>query len=244
MELPKETSQSGPKKSAVQNSFSQRLFDDTRTRIPILRNLAKQTAFIQGMASGTLNANYYGAYTIQDIAYLYNAVNAFNRAAEIMGRQRQRVFQRFYRTQSGVWNSDYLAPMLEAWHLENTQKVQPGTAASEYMSFLNTVSRDHAKYLAIALLPCAMLWRWLADELFPSVKRNSAYYKWFEENKSPSQGYKGELEKFVDQNFSSEQEYQKAKRIFCQGMLRELNFFREGAIQNRYTLPSECQLTR
>lgn len=195
------------------------------------------------MASGTLNANYYGAYMVQDLDYLHVVVNAFNRAAAIMRQQGLDEFERFYRNQSAVWRSDYLEPLLEVWHLENTQKVQPGTAASEYMSFLTTVSQDHAKYLAIALLPCAMLWRWLADELFPSVQVNSAYYSWFQENKSKSPGYRSSLERFVDENFSSEGEYQNAKPFFCQAMVKELNFFREGANQNLYVLPPECQLT-
>ena len=239
MELPKEISYSDPKKSAVQNSFSQRLFDNGRS--VLIRKLTKESAFIQGMVSATLNANYYGAYMVQDMAYLYNAVNAFNRAAEKMRDQGQSEFEQFYRNESSVWESKYLVPMLRKWHLNNTQDVQPGTAAQKYMSFLTTVSEKHAKYLAIAMLPCTMLWRWMADELFPLVQVNSAYYSWFNENKSSRPGYRGRLEIFVDQKFRSQEEYQKAKVFFCQAMVSELNFFRESGKENRYPLPPECQ---
>lgn len=241
MELPKEISHSGLKKSAVQDSFSQRLFDDDGIRSLVIRNLTKESAFIQGMVSATLNANYYGAYMVQDIAYLRNAVNAFNSAAAKMRDQGQSEFEQFYRNESSVWESRYLAPMLTAWHLENTQNVQPGTAAQAYMSFLTNVSQQHAKYLAIAMLPCTMLWRWMADELFPLVQVNSAYYSWFNENKSSRPGYRGRLEIFVDQKFRSQEEYQKAKVFFCQAMVSELNFFRESGKENRYPLPPECQ---
>ena len=241
MELPKEISHSGLKKSAVQDSFSQRLFDDDGIRSLVIRNLTKESAFIQGMVSATLNANYYGAYMVQDIAYLRNAVNAFNSAAAKMRDQGQSEFEQFYRNESSVWESKYLAPLLRKWHLNNTQDVQPGTAAQKYMSFLTTVSEKHAKYLAIAMLPCTMLWRWMADELFPLVQVNSAYYSWFNENKSSRPGYRGRLEIFVDQKFRSQEEYQKAKVFFCQAMVSELNFFRESGKENRYPLPPECQ---
>lgn len=242
MELPKEISYSGPKKSAVQNPFSQRLFDNRRS--VVIRNLTKESAFIQGMVSATLNANYYGAYMVQDIAYLYNAVNAFNCAAEKMRDQGQSEFEQFYRNEASVWESKYLAPMLRDWHLKNTQNVQCGTAAQEYMSFLTTVSQVHAKYLAIAMLPCTMLWRWMADELFPSVQVNSAYYSWFKENKSSRPGDRSRLENFVDQKFRSQEEYQEAKVFFCQAMLSELNFFSESGNESLYVLPPDCQPRR
>lgn len=229
-----------PKTSAEPLSFSQRLFNDEDIQSPTIREKTIESDFIQGMASGTLNANYYGAYMVQDLAYLYNAVNAFNNAAEVTG---QSDFEQFYRNKSSEWDSDYLVPMLEDWHLVNTENVQPSTEAREYMSFLITVSQEKPEYLAIAMLPCTMLWRWMADELYDSVPQGSAYYHWFEENKSPEPGYQGSLEIFVDEHFTTEQEYEEAKPIFCQAMVGECDFFHEGGGQSRCELPAECSLT-
>ncbi|XP_044166688.1 uncharacterized protein LOC122950759 [Acropora millepora] len=228
-----EISDSGPKRSTEQNSFSQRLFDEPESQK--IRNLTKETAFITGMESGLLNANYYGAYMVQDIAYLANGAEAYKNAADLMKDE----FKTFYTEMATKWGSEYLKPMLTAWHLKDAGNVEPGTAAKEYMSFLITVSRGQPKYLAIAMLPCSMLWRWMADQLVDSVLVDSAYYSWFADNKSPSPGYKGSLERFVDANFDQE-EFDTAKPFFCKAMVHECSFFSEGGNQTLCDLPPGC----
>ena len=49
-----------------------------------IRDAAITTEFIKGMVSGTLNPNYYGGYMVQDAAYCYDAVKAFDEAARKM----------------------------------------------------------------------------------------------------------------------------------------------------------------
>ena len=228
-----EISQSGPKRSAEQNSFSQSLFDETESQK--IRNLTKETVFIRGMKSGLLNANYYGAYMVQDIAYLANGADAYKNAAALTEVK----FKAFYTEMATKWGSEYLKPTLTAWHLKDAGNVEPGTAAKEYMSFLITVSKDQPKYLAIAMLPCSMLWRWMADQLVSSVPVDSAYYSWFQDNKSPSPGYKGSLETFVDENFGQE-EFKTAKPFFCKAMVHECSFFSESGNQTPCDLPPGC----
>ena len=187
------------------------------------------------MASGLLNANDYGAYMVQDIAYLANGAEAYKNAADLT----EDMFETFYTETATKWESEYLKPMLTAWHLKDAGNVEPGTAAKEYMSFLITVSKDQPKYLAIAMLPCSMLWRWMADQLVDSVPVDSAYYKWFEDNKSRYPGYKGSLERFVDANFDQE-EFNTAKPFFCKAMVYECSFFRESGNQVPCDLPTGC----
>ena len=228
-----EISHSGPKRSAEQNSFSQRLFDEPESQK--IRDLTKETVFIRGMESGLLNANYYGAYMIQDIAYLANGAEAYKTAADLTKDK----FKTFYTEMATKWGSEYLKPMLTAWHLKDAGNVEPGTAAKEYMSFLITVSKGQPKYLAIAMLPCSMLWRWMADQLVNSVPVDSAYYSWFQDNRSPSPGYKGSLERFVDSNFGQE-EFETAKPFFCKAMVHECSFFSESGNQTLCDLPPGC----
>ena len=111
------------------------------------------------MKSGKLGANYYGAYMVQDIAYLAYGADAYRTAAlHTEGR-----FRDFYIQRATLLESDYLKPMVTKWHLKDDKKVVLGKAAINYVSFLFTVSREQPKCLAIAMLPCSMLWRWMAD---------------------------------------------------------------------------------
>ena len=86
--LPDETSKPG-------RSFSQDLFNN-ETSVKI-RNAAKESKFIQGMATGTLDPDDYGGYMVQDAAYCFNAVEAFDHAAAQMQAQGKPEFSLLYR---------------------------------------------------------------------------------------------------------------------------------------------------
>mgnify|MGYP002259971391 CR=1 FL=1 len=222
----------------MQKSFSQSLFDEAESQK--IRDLVMKTLFIRGMTSGLLNADDYGAYMVQDIAYLANGAKAYQTAAK---RTEPVLFAQFYRKMAREWECDYLRPMQKAWHLGITgyTAIVPGFAANVYMDFLTTVSEKNPKYLAIAMLPCTMLWRWMADQLVSSVSVYSAYYSWFQENKSDRPGSQSKLEQFVDRNFDLEAEFETAKRYFCTAMVHECNFFRESGNQEPCKIPPTCQ---
>ena len=115
-----------------------------------------------------------------------------------------------------------------------------GPASKTYMMYQSALSQDDPRYLSIATLPCTMLWPQMARELDKSVKETSPYRHWFEENIRPPT-YQGALEKFVDTHFLPD-EAKKASRIFCEGMLNELNFFREACGGELYSLDEVCQM--
>ena len=76
-----------------------------------------------------------------------------------------------------------------------------GPAAKIYVEYEGRVSRDYPKFLAIAMLPCHMLWPWIANQLIDFVAKSNPYYKgWFKENET-APNHKGHLEKFVDSHF-------------------------------------------
>ena len=60
-------------------SFCSALFNAPKSER--IRNLAKESTFIQGMVKGSLDPNVYGGYMVQDAAYCFNAVDSFERAA-------------------------------------------------------------------------------------------------------------------------------------------------------------------
>ena len=213
-------------------SFCSALFNAPKSER--IRNLAKESTFIQGMVKGSLDPNVYGGYMVQDAAYCFNAVDSFERAAEKMQEVGKSEFSLFYRTQSEEFKG-YNKDFLETWRLRNSDSVAMGPAAATYVGYERALSQNDPKYLCIAMLPCTMLWPWIADQLIDSVDKNNPYYVWFKDNK-PSPGHKSHLERFVDRVFVQvePEEQQKCLSIFQEGLVNELNFFRSACNQTFY----------
>jgi len=212
-----------------ERSFSQELFNSETSKK--IRNAAKESNFIQGMAAGTLDPDDYGGYMVQDAAYCFNAVEAFDYAANQMQVQGKPEFSLLYRVQSESYKK-YNQEFVKTWRLKNTESVVMGPAASMYVGYEAALSRQDAKYLAIAMLPCTMLWPWIAGQLIDSVDPKNPYYDWFNDNK-PEPNHQSRLEKFVDYFFSLE-EKEKSLVIFHEGMINELNFFRDACDETLY----------
>lgn len=217
-----------------QSSLTQDWFNN-ETSVTI-RDAAKQSKFIQGMATGTLDPNDYGGYMVQDAAYCFNAVGAFEYAAQQTQEQGKPKFSLLYRVQSESYKS-YNQEFINTWRLKNADSVVMGPAAEMYVGYESALSRQDPKLLCIAMLPCTMLWPWIAGELIESVNEKNPYYGWFEDNK-PDPDDKSRLEKFVDFFFAEEvltqEENDKMLRIFQEGLVNELNFFRDACDETLY----------
>ena len=185
-----------------------------------------ESKFIQGMASGTLDPDKYGGFMVQDAAYCFNAVEAFDYASNQMRLQKKPEFSLLYRVQSEMFKK-YNQDFVNTWRIKSTESVVMGPAADMYVSYVSALSRQDPKYLAIALLPCTLLWPWIAGELIHSIDEKNPYYSWFDKNKlDPNQASPLDLDKFVDYFFVPE-EKEKCLAIFHEGMVNELNFFRD-----------------
>ena len=219
-----------PQESAPgETSFSKELFND---EISVkIRQAAKESKFIQGMAAGTLDPDDYGGYMVQDAAYCFNAVTAFDQAAQQMQMNGKPEFALLYRVQSESFKG-YNEEFVKTWRLKSPDSVLMGPAAETYVGYESCLSLQDPKYLCIATLPCVMLWPWLAGELIDSVDKSNPYFGWFEDNK-PDPNDSSRLEKFVDYFFEHE-EKEKCQVIFHEGMVNELNFFRDACGQTLY----------
>lgn len=232
--LAQETSQDVSKRSLI-NSFSKGLFSES-LNVQIIQS-ATGTKFMQGMVRGTLHPKEYGGYMVQDIAYLFHAVKALQLAAKQIERQNP-IFGHFYMTQAEKYNK-YYQVLLKTWRLDDAESVALGTAAKTYVLYQSVLSQEDPRYLSIAMLPCTMLWRHMARELIGKVEKTSLYIDWFNENFNEDPDYQGSLERFVDKHFTPH-ELKKANSIFCEGMLNELNFFREACGEDLLTLDAVC----
>ena len=115
-----------------EGSFSSTLFNDPNSGI--IRNRAKESKFIQGMAKGSLDPNVYGGYMVQDAAYCFNAVDSYERAAEKMQEVGKPEFSLLYRTQSESFKR-YNHDFLQKWRLRNSDSVAMGPAAATYVGY-------------------------------------------------------------------------------------------------------------
>ena len=218
-------------------SFSKLLFENVRLSVPI-REHALKTKFIQGMTVGSLRPTQYGRYMIQDIAYLYNAVKVYSEAAQKMEAQRKPDFAFFYWRQAKKYE-EYYQGFLKTWDLESAEEVHRDPAVQAYMGYQQGVVKKHPRYLPIAMLPCTMLWPWMAASLIENVDKQNPYYEdWFVKNlREPDT--QSSTERFVDQNSIAFDEGT-ALKIFCEGMMNELNFFREACDEAPYKLSDIC----
>ena len=98
-------------------SFCNALFNAPKSER--IRNLAKESTFIQGMVKGSLDHNVYGGFMVQDAAYCFNAVDSFERAAEKMQEVGKPEFSLLYRSQSESFKR-YNQDFLQKWRLRNS----------------------------------------------------------------------------------------------------------------------------
>ena len=110
-----------------------------------------------------------------------------------------------------------------------------GPAAETYVGYERALSQKDPKYLCTAMLPCTMLWPWLANELINSVKVDNPYYVWFKDNET-SPGHKSHLERFVDYFFAQVdlEEQKKCLSISQEGSVNKLDFFRSACDETLY----------
>ena len=99
-----------------------------------------------------------------------------------------------------------------------------GPAAATYVAFEMKLAKTDAKFLSIGILPCDMLWPWVARELSDSVDESNVYRSWVDDNYS-EEGSSSSTQDFVN-NFFTEDDRAISQEIFNEGMINELNFFR------------------
>lgn len=192
------------------------------------------------MALGSLNVEKYGGYMVQDTAYLANAAKMYTDAAQKMEEESNPDFALFYREQAKKYDT-YYEHFLKTWRLENADAVEKGPAVLSYMGYHQALVKKNPRFLPVAMLPCTMLWPWMANSLIDKVDRqqNAYYESWFAANMSP-EDQQSSTEKFVDANFSPDDEAP-AVEIFCEGMMNELNFFREACGEAPLSLMDVCR---
>ena len=235
--LLQEQSQDISKKALASGSLSKELFEEKCSRK--IRDYALKTKFITGMFKGSLSPTQFGRYMIQDIVYLANAAKMYSDAAQKMKNTDE---TEFYNQQASKYENFYKG-FLTIWNLKraDSEVVDVGQAFKTYIGYQQEVVNERPIYLPVAMLPCTMLWQWLAGH--ENVDKQSPYYEdWFKPN-MPKSNHTSSTVTFVDKNKAKFDE-KNARPIFLEGMLNELNAFREACNEKTLNLSEICEEKR
>ncbi|XP_050964183.1 uncharacterized protein LOC127164347 isoform X1 [Labeo rohita] len=175
--------------------------------------------FLIQMQSGSLQAERYVNFTIQDIHYVLNVTDMLsNMSAKVNQPSDLKIFFK------GIHSSyTFFADlMLQQYCFKGAPPIQQTPAMRKYLSFYrNLMDSEEPIYFAVGLLPCYRLWVWLADHL--NTPPTNAYYTWKVENmgEHPEKYFRALLNKYLD----TPEKVAKANGIFRAQMQNEHDFF-------------------
>ncbi|KAI7813428.1 uncharacterized protein LOC130548184 [Triplophysa rosa] len=173
--------------------------------------------FLREMESGTLQAEKYINFTLQDINYLVKVTEMLREMSErVTEPEDVRDFL------NGRYQSykTFADSMIQQYFFKDQNLAIKETPAMEkYLSDYRTFMKDPLDFI-VALLPCTRLWVWLANKM--SIPQNSPYYTWKESNMyCHPEKYKPLLNKYLN----TPDKVKRANDVFCTQMQNEYHFF-------------------
>ncbi|XP_048013315.1 uncharacterized protein si:ch1073-67j19.1 [Megalobrama amblycephala] len=183
-----------------------------------IANMTLKTDFLIQMQSGSLQAERYVNFTIQDINYLLQVTKMLKKmSVKVTKPSDLRDFMK------GRYLSykNFADLLLKQYFFKGEPLIEQTPAMSKYLSFYRRLEREDPLYFAVGLLPCSRLWVWLANNL--STPPTNAYYTWKKDNMDshPEKHYKALLNKYLN----TQKKVAKANFIFRTQMQNEHDFF-------------------
>ncbi|XP_039523769.1 uncharacterized protein si:ch1073-67j19.1 isoform X2 [Pimephales promelas] len=184
-----------------------------------IANKTLGTDFLIQMQNGSLQAERYVNFTIQDIGYLLRVTRMLKR---LSGKDTQPTELRDF--MKGRYSSykSFADFMLKQYFFKGEPPIQQTPAMRKYLSFYrNLLEKEDPLYFAVGLLPCSRLWVWLGNNL--SIPPTNAYYTWKVDNMGghPEKHYRALLNK----SLNTPEKVSKANVIFRTQMQNEHDFF-------------------
>ncbi|XP_051745946.1 uncharacterized protein LOC127510459 [Ctenopharyngodon idella] len=184
-----------------------------------IANATLGTDFLIQMQNGSLQAERYISFTIQDINYVLNVAEMLKEmSVKVTQPSDLRDFMK------GRYSSykRFADILLNQYFFKSAPSIQPTPAMRKYLSFYrNLLEKEDPLYFAVGLLPCSRLWVWLGDTL--SIPPTNAYYTWKVDNMGghPEKHYRALLNKYLNKT----DKVAKANTIFRVQMQNEHDFF-------------------
>ncbi|KAK7150004.1 hypothetical protein R3I94_009351 [Phoxinus phoxinus] len=183
-----------------------------------IANKTLGTDFLVQMQNGSLQAERYVSFTIQDIGYLLKVTKMLKRMS---GKETQPTELRDF--MKGRYSSykTFADSMLKQYFFKSEPLIQQTPAMRKYLSFYrHLMEKEDPLYFAVGLLPCARLWPWLSNNL--STPPTNAYYTWKRDNMG---GHPEKYRDLLNKNLNTTKKVAKANAIFRTQMQNEHDFF-------------------
>ncbi|KAK2892979.1 hypothetical protein QQF64_035108 [Cirrhinus molitorella] len=178
-----------------------------------------ESDFLRQMENGSLQAERYVNFTIQDIGYLLKVTKMLKKMSAKVALSDD--IRNFMKSRYSSYKS-FKDFMLKQYFFKGEPPIQQTPAMRKYLAFYkNLTDSEEPLYFAVGLLPCSRLWVWLANTL--NIPPTNAYYTWKVENMSgnPEKHYKALLNKYLD----TPEKVAKAIAVFRAQMQNEHDFF-------------------
>ncbi|XP_066524967.1 aminopyrimidine aminohydrolase-like [Hoplias malabaricus] len=186
----------------------------------MIANQTLRVDFLVQMKYGSLQAERYVNFTLQDINYLLEVTKMLKEMSEKVKMPddiRAFMIER-YNSYKNFQNQ-----LLSQYFLKGAPPIQPTPAMFKYLSDYRKVIKMEKEpiYFVVALLPCSRLWLWLANNL--DITQSNAYYTWKKNNMvgHPEKHYKV----ILNNNLNTTDKIQMANAIFRMQMENEHDFF-------------------
>ncbi|MCO5601012.1 hypothetical protein L7F22_055128 [Adiantum nelumboides] len=188
-----------------------------------------EARFIKGVKDGNLDPNFYGAYIMQDAAWLIEVSKVYEQVANDESAHEA---LREYATRR---TASFLKFGQELWE-DFTVKEDAtiiGTAATNYLNIVNSSTTTYgAPYVMIATYACTILWDNITAELSTMVDSSNPYALWVYNNS----GNSGRHAAFIDTWASEWYDLNLSIAIFRQAMGGEIGLFNLWPTSNHTTL--------
>lgn len=176
------------------------------------------SCFINGIANANLNPNDYGKYTVQDVIYCYKATQNLKLLLENPDNDS---YKPFLENRIASYEK-YTKFLFEQWNIGDPSAIKLGEAAELYIVYQEHIFKNcDILYALISMLPCEMLWTWLANQLEGNISDTNVYSFWISDNMGTEPGKIGT---FLNNN-SVSIDFAVALPIFLNCMRGEYNFF-------------------
>ncbi|KAG2485010.1 hypothetical protein HYH03_016213 [Edaphochlamys debaryana] len=209
--------------------FAEELWDSAEAQEQL--KLAKESAFIKGIAENTLDPRLYGVYQLQDAAYLSSAQECFQAITTNPGNSKD--LQDYYALKA-ISYQGYSRDMKHLWHINSLETVRLSPAAYDYIRFegsMVTSLKDKPWYFLLANYPCYRLWPEMSAYLKTTLNatlgdyQKSIYKGWIDDNSSFKSA--ASLAAMIEpyRGYLAEPNKPDAKQLFLKALEYEVAFF-------------------
>ncbi|XP_027006972.2 uncharacterized protein LOC113645525 [Tachysurus fulvidraco] len=199
-------------------SKQQDVYEDLWTKSMDIADKTLHVDFMQQMQKNSLQAERYVNFTLQDINYLVQVTDMLKTMSKKVKKPKD--ISDFLIGRYKSYKS-FLDMLLLNYFFKGTPSIKATPAMVKYLASYRAAMTKEPIHFGVALLPCARLWVWLANNA--DIPETNVYYTWKVDNMGghPEKHYKALLNKYL----TTTEQISNATALFRMQMQNEYDFF-------------------